>query len=504
MQGPGHRIVAGAAAVALLAGCSGSPPRSDAGTTGPGDRAPTVTGAVRGLDDRQRTHLVEEGVTTWDVTYAEDTVVVDGDRLEALVDSDDDAGTYTFDTAAAADAGIELSNGAVLVIAGRALRRVTATQQTDGQTTVQSEPASLADAIEEGTVAWDVPVQFDFDQFVTAVEGADPQALPPGDGEVTAARAGGIRLAGISMRTPDGRVLPVQSGRDVAEGIYDSIDVDPEEGSVAWTYSADGNTFRFRLTAHGDSVDLLVVVSREGGGGASMAFRGEGTIASLRSAASSRYAEGELVEADVDMQQLGGDLDLSLAVAGAGTSPVELDVPVPMLTYTWLVGPVPVTVDVTAEIIGNVRAEANASAQATASFSYRGDAGFTYQGADVGVSGSTDIGEMDPQPADSAAGMGINVDAQFGVGFPKVALSVFGQGVIPHLRWGSVIGSSLQWGGPAAGFPASSLCKKAYVRMEVTGGYDITVLGRNLASEKFPPLYEDENRTQGESCPEDA
>lgn len=502
MQGPGHRIVAWAVAITLLAGCSGSPaPAGEGGANGSGDGA--VANAARGLDDRQRSHLVEEGETTWDVTYAEDTVVVDGEGLDALVDGDDEAGTYTFDTAAAKDAGIALSDGTVLVIAGRALRRVTATQQADGRTTVQSEPASLADAIEEGTVAWDVPVQFDFDQFVTAVEGDGPRALAPDHGEVTAARAGTVQLAGISMRTPEGRIVPVQSGQDVVEGIYDSIDVDPAEGSVAWTYSAQGNTFRFRLTAQGDSVDVLVVVSREGGGGSSMAFRGEGTVASLRSAASSRYAGGELVEADVDMRELGGDLDLSLAVAGAGTSPVELDVPVPMLTYTWLVGPVPVTVDMTAEIIGTVKAEANASAQAKASFSYRGDAGFAYEGTDVSVSGNTDIDEMDPEPADSAAGMGIDVDAQFGIGFPKVALSLFGQGVVPHLRWGSVIGSSLQWGGPAAGFPASSLCKEAYVRMEVSGGYDITVLGRDLASEEFPPFYEDERRTTSDSCPEE-
>ena len=497
------RAIIGLMAVALVAtGCSDDAPDGGDGGDAPAataaaDSAGAVEGAEVGLTEQQRTHLVDGGSTTWDVEYADDTVVLAGDALDALVEADDDAGTYAFESV-----DVDLAEGQVLVLAGRALRRVTSVATDGDTTTVQTEPATLADAIHEGTVAWDVPLEFSFEQFATAVEAPDAQALGAA-GEVRAATAGQVRLARIGMRMPDGRVLPVQSGEEIGEAIHDSIEVDRENGSVAWTYEADGNTFQFRLTSKGDAVDILVVVSRGGAADATMAFRGEGTIASMRSVASTSYVDGELASSDIDVQELGGSLDLSLAVAGAGTAPVQLEVPVPMLTYTWLVGPVPVTVDLTAQIIGNVRAEANASAQATASFEYRGDVGITYEGTEVTTSGATDVDQMDPEPADSAAAMGLNVDAQFGVAFPKVSLSLFGQGIVPHLHWGAVIGSSLEWGGPAAGFPASSVCKQAYVRMEVTGGYDITVLGRELASETFDPLYEDERRTQGDSCPEE-
>src|SRR5690606_11511341 len=118
---------------------------------------------------------------------------------------------------------------------------------------------------------------------------------------------------------------------------------------------------------------------------------------------------------------------------------------------------------------------------------------FKFEGASVSASGATDIGEMDPEPADSAAPMGIDVDAQFGVAFPSVSMSILGQGLIPRIHAGAAIGSRLVWGDPAAGFAASSICKSGYVRMEVVGGVDLVVLGHTLA-EKEHVIYEDEKR----------
>ncbi len=502
----------------LLAGCSGSgsgssdtaspaddrPDPAEAGSGAPSGGDGDHDAVVEGLTGSERSHLVE-GDTTWDVTYRDDATVVTGDALGAVVEADRSTGTFTFDGGAAGAAGLELAEGRVLLVAGQALGRITAVDDGGDRITVETEPASLADVIDDGTVAWDVPIRFDFAQFLTEPqEGGGSDG--PGQNVVAGASmprsTGQPQLSGISMALPDGRIVPVQSGADIGEGILDSIEVKPEDGAVEWTYGSHGNKYQFRLTAKGDAVDILVVVSRGGEGSPTMAFRGEGTIGSLRSVSSSSYEGGELAKSNVELQELASDLDLSLSVAGAGTSPVDFEIPVPMLTFTWLVGPVPVTLDLTAEIIGNVTAEANASATAKSSFTYRGSAGFAFGGASVSASGATDIDEMDPEPADSAAPMGLNVDAQFGLAFPSVSLSIFGQGLIPNLRTGAVIGSNLQWGGPAAGFPASSLCKSAYVRMEVSGGYDLVILGHTLAEEKFT-LYEDENRSESDNCPED-
>lgn len=460
-------------------------------------------GAVAGLTQGARDHLLENGETTWDVTYSSDTTVVSGKAIDTLKKSDDVAGTYVFDAKAAKAAGLDLGKGRVLLLAGQALRRITASNTSGGDITLKTEQASLADAIEEGEVAWDVPISFDFRQFETSTKadrsGATPKprssSLRPGD-------PGSARpqLTQISMAMPGGRVVPVQSGPEIAEAILDSIEIKPEDGSVAWTYESHGNKYQFRLTAHGESVDILVVVSREVGGDAKMAFRGEGSIGSLRSTSANNYVGGELTGGEVVMQNLNVDLKLSATAAGAGVSPVDLKIPVPMLTYTWLVGPVPVTVDLTAQIVGNVKAQANASVRAESSISYKGSAGFAYRGTSVSTSGATDVDTLDPEPADSAAPMGLDVDAQFGVAFPSISLSIFGQGLVPSLHTGAVIGSNLRWGGPAAGFPASSLCKSGYVRIEVVAGYDLKILGRTLASDK-KTLYENRKDGRSDGCP---
>ncbi len=513
-------------AALLLAGCGGSPGPTDEGTAGAvsseqaggggtsdgtggssgASSASGGAGAAAMLTDTQRGHLVTDGKTTWDVTYANDTTVVDGDALDALTSADPSSGTYTFDTGAADAVGIDLSEGRVLLIAGTALRRITGTSSADGTTTVTTEQASLADAIQDGEVAWDVPIRFDYDQFLTATSGGSGSgsaaAVPgfgPGPGpDVQSAASGRVHLARVAMTMPDGRIIPVDDSEPSLQ-----INRKPDSGQVEWIYdSPDGNKYQFRLTAHGDTVDILTVVSRGGSNDTKMAFRGEGTIGSLRAVASNEYGDGELASSDVNVNQLASNFHLSLAVAGAGVTPVNFDVPVPMLTYTWLVGPIPVTLDLTAEVIGKVDAKANASATAESSFTYRGDAGFSYEGTDVSMSGNTAIDEMDPKPADSAASMGLDVNAEFGLAFPVVSISILEQGIIPHLKVGAVIGSNLRWGGPAAGFPASSLCKSAYVREVVKGGYDLKFLGLSL-DEVDKKLFEDEQKTQSEHCPDE-
>lgn len=452
-----------------------------------------------GLSDDEREYLVDTAETTWDVTYKEGTQVVSGAGLDALISADLGSGDYVFDRQKAENSGIELSQGEVLLLAGHSLVQITGVTESGGQANVTTEPASLDDVIQDGTVAWDVPLEFDFDQFFTSIE-------PDGSGDTLSmapvALNGQPQLTAIGMAMSDGSVVPVDDAADVAEAIYDSISVDPDNKSVEWEFSSNGNRYQFRLTSHGDSIDILVVVSRYQGSRASLAYRAEGTVGSVRSVASANYANGQLEDSDVNLDNIAADLDLSIAAAGAGEGSLKTEIPVPFLKFTWLVGPVPVTLEMKANIVGSIQAQADASATAKASFSYRGGAGVSFNGASLSAAGDTISAGIDPEPADSASSMGINVDAQYGVAFPEVSLSMFGQGLVPYIRPGFVLGSSLTWGDPAAGFPASSICKKAYVRTEVAIGYDLKVLGRSLSSGE-ENLYEDRKDTQGDSCPPD-
>lgn len=462
--------------------------------------------ATAGLSQKQRAHLLDDAETTWDVTLSDDTTLVADDGLAALQSTEGDD-TFVFDADKARSAGLDLTEGRVLLVAGRALGRITGSTSGGGTVTVTTEPASLADAIAEGTVGWDVPLTYDFEQFVTEpVSGGRAARGSSGSVKPSSADADHAtpRLQAISMAMPDGRRVPVVSadedpGSELGVELGDiDIKVKPDDGAVEWTVKADDNKYQFRITAKGETADFLVVVSR-GGDDPTMAYRGEGTVGALRSSSSSSFSGGEVAGSRVGLDNLDAKVKLSASVAGAGVSPLDLKVPVPMLTFIWMVGPIPVTVDVKANIIGTVEATSKASATAKAAFSYRGDAGFSFDGGTISGSGSTEIDSLDPEPADSAAPMGIDVDAQFGVAFPEVSLSLFDQGFVPSIHFGAAIGSNLTWGAPRAGFPASSICKSGYVRAEVVGKYDFKILGQSLASGEHE-FWKDRRDAQSDGC----
>lgn len=493
-----------------IAACStGVGDEADGGTKRSGTQVTAGAEGARGgdheveLTDEQAAHLVDDAETTWDVELSDDTTVVSGDAL-AAVESGDADGEFTFDADLADKAGLDLSKGRVLLVAGDSLGRITDRSASGGSVKVTTEPASLADAIEDGTVGWDVPLTYDFDQFVTDEAGSSGGATVEPSG--FAPDASVPRLTEIAMAMPDGRRVPVVSADEDGDGDAPAglegpkITAKPDEGVVEWEMSLHGTKYQFRITAKGETAEFLVVVSR-GGDDPTMAYRGEATVGALRSASSSTFSGGEVAGSTVGVDGLDAKLKLSASVAGAGVTPIKLEVPVPMLKYIWMVGPIPVTVEIKANIIGSVEATAQASATAEASFSYRGDTGFSFDGSDITASGNTEIDEMDPEPADSAAPMGVNVDAQFGVAFPEVSMSLFGQGLVPSIHFGAVVGSNLWWGEPKAGFAASSICKSAYVRAEVVGEYDFEVLGQTLDHGEHT-FWKDRNDTDGgtEGC----
>jgi hypothetical protein len=468
--------------VALSAGACGS---GDGGAALPDDPGSTGTGgadagsstgaagepgsgsghaAAAALPADARSHLVTDATTTFDVTYAPDTTVADGD---ALVEADDAAHRYTL----AADALDRVpAEGDVLIIAGRALGHVTSVSRDGGDVTVTLGPASLADAIDDGTVGWDVPLTFAPDALVEAA-GATPRPAPGPH----------VRLAGLSMVGTDGVTRAVPADLILAQ-----------DGAVDWTYPEGDRTYRFRLTPRGEQVDIKVQVTKGGDGDPSLVYTAEGTIGSLRSVARGEFADGELTSLSVQNRQLAGDLDLSVAAAGSGLGSIDFELPGVMLEYVVLVGPVPLTIGISTKVIGNISVPNEASATAKASFSYRGDAGFSYDGSEVDVDATMGTMQLDPEPADAAGMIGSDVDVQFGVAFPRVSVSLFDQLLVPYVHTGMILGSSLTWG---------PVCKRGYVKLVVEAGYDFKVLGATLSSDKTT-LAERERTAAGDNCPQ--
>lgn len=440
------------------------PTDSDAGEPDAGeattDSGPGIPDAAAGSwagSSLDQTHLLpaENVSTTWDVALQKDAVILGYDAADnLLIDYDAAAGRWEFAPGTAEAAS--LREGDALLVAGRGIGRITSIRDEGGRTVVTTGDASLADVIESGTMAWDA-------------------AVSPG-------------AQWLSDEVPQGLRSPRLVGTYAVDAAGMAHEVRPRIGplgQLTWNFEQDGIAFTFKVTPGDESAAVVVQAAKDG-----LTYKAEGTVGALQATGSAQYAGGKLATSTVNQNSLGGNLKLSLAAAGAGKKDFNFTVPGMMFKYLIPVGPVPLTLSVSVQVIGSVQAINEASATFTASFSYSADAGFSYDGTDVQTTGVFDLLNMDPDAADPAAMIGNVVDAQFGVGYPRVSLSFFDIGLIPYVQPGIVAGTSLHWG---------PVCKEAYVRAELKYGYDFTILGVNLA-QASDTIEGDKKTAKGDSC----
>lgn len=455
-----------------LTGDQGSGDDSDArgdsseAEPGRGDAASGASVDLTGWAATQDNVVIPKpGEVTFDATFSDDTVIVS----PAAVRQTNGSHTYSLDPAAAAD----LETGSVLLIPGVALRKVTSVNRSGDQVQVQTEFAALTDAITDGDISWDVQLG-PLSDFQT-----DPDTTPPAFSDVPASMI--PSEMGVTM--PDGTTRQVNWTRS-----------GNEEFPLHWKYSQDGLDYVFALGPAAEDLTLYIQVTRDVGGRTAMAYTAEGTVRAPRTSGNVSIRGSSLKAADINQQGMTGTLDLSVAVAGGGGKiPFDFELPGIWFKYIVPVGPIPLTVGINARVIGDVEVPAEASAQANAHFTFGGDAGFQFSGTSVQAKvNMPDLGIV-PEPADSAAMFGNYVNAEFGVAFPSISISLFDQGVIPTVFPHMTIGSRLQWG---------PLCKSGYMRLGVKGGYDFKVLGVNLMSSDPVDLVEPyERRGRGDGCP---
>lgn len=447
-------------------------PDPDAGSgSGSGATAPRPVGDVDLLEwaaGHDNVVTPAPGEVTFDATFSDDTVVVSPDAVRSA------GGEHTY--AIDADAAADLAPGSVLLIPGVALRRVTSVDRAGDQVQVATEFAALTDAITEGEIAWDVGLG-PLDEFQT-----DPDTTPhvASDEQAAAAAPTGLGPVEVGVTLADGTMRQVawtRSGDDAFP--------------LQWRYSQDGLDYVFALGPGAEHLTVYIQVTRDVGGRTAMAYTAQGRIDIPRTSGNVSIRGGSLRGADIDQQGLSGTFELTAVVAGGGGKiPFEFELPGIWFKYVVPVGPIPVTIGITAKLVGDVEVPVEASAQASSSFSFGGDVGFRYEGTSVQPRvNMPDLGIV-PEPADSAATFGNYVNAEFGVAFPEMSISLFDQGVVPRVFPAMYVGSRLQWG---------PLCKSGYMRLEVRGGYDFRILGVNLHSSDAVDLIEPYVR-RGNSC----
>lgn len=468
----------GAAGAAGLAGCVGGFGGLGGGGDGPGAMSgdPTPDPDNDRIPPEWRDFTLPPGraTTQFDAELTDETTLVEGESMDAVVEADTEAHRYVIDESKLDG---DLSEGSVLLVSGVALRRITSISRDGDRSTVETAFAPVTDAVENGTVGWDATVGFDA-AFSPDAEGKESRIVPAAGSNGAAGSV--AQFAGVGMVDGEGDVDPIPDR-----------ELQVSEGKLKWTYTDDDREYTFQLTVKSeDEVEVKVQVKHPVSGDADLAYTAKGTVGSMRSVAQAEIEDGELSTMEFDQNDVAADVEVSIAAAGSGKGSIDWEFPGLMFRYVVFAGPIPITIGVTTKLIGAITVPAKASATASSKYTYRGDAGFSYAGSDVDVDANVGTHQFDPEPADSASVPGADVDAQFGVAFPRIEVSVFDTLLVPYIHTGFTIGSRLTWG---------PLCKQGYVKMVVQAGYDLETFGVTLASDQTT-LYEDQNVAKGDSC----
>lgn len=376
-----------------------------------------------------------------DVEWGDDVTLVDQPQMDLLKEIDLENHTYTFDAQGVADSGLDLSVGNILVIYNTSLRRITSVQQEGADLVVETEYAALTEAVKNGTLDWDVGIEFDPSRIVEA------------------------SISGQSIQ-PN------------------------EDGTIEFKYTDGPFVYHLKMVMQKESAAIDFTVTKGVTGSASAKLTAQGTIQRFRSNDTIIIRNHQLQEYDHALDNMTGDLTLGLVMAASGNDAVNLQLPVVLLKYPVVVGMVPVVLNVKVQFVVNASVPAAGSSQVKANFIYDSDLGFRYNGTEVvsgGRLGAVTFGEEIAQTGAPGA-----IAANFGMGYPRVELGIFGETIVPWAQTAFLIGGTYTF------FPA---CQTAEALFLGAAGINLKFFGisADLGSKTF--FEEKKELLRAGNCP---
>jgi hypothetical protein len=380
---------------------------------------------------------------TFDVAWTPETTVVSEAQLTLLKNTDAENHRYTFDAAGVAGSGLDLSPGRVLVLHGAAVRRISAVQEVGGELIVDTEYAPLTDAVQNGTLGWDYTLDF------------SPEKLQS------------VSVAGYTFRPT-------------------------AEDTIAFNFKDGAFTYDLQVKLNGDRSDYTFSVTKGTGAGTSARFVAEGRLEAFKSQDTIEIENRTLKRFGHEQKGIRGETTLSLVVAGSGQDFVDLKLPFAVLKYPFLVGPIPVVLNVKIQFVVNAYVPFDGSSQVKTRFSYDSDMGFDYNGAEVKTTGQIGPYNLTKEVAQTGASSAIGVN--FGVGYPRVELGIAGETVVPWAQTAFLIEGSYSF------MPPCQLARAAFIG---AGGIDLKFFG--LETSVPAKTFFDQRRTllRAGDCPPD-
>ena len=354
----------------------------------------------------------------FDVTWTEETTYFDEDALDDLERVDSEDHRYYFNSSNTAAAN--LNEGDIIVIHGLALRKVSSIEEVSNQIVVETEYAQMNEAIADGEVEWDYGVNFDSDLM--------PELLY------------------------NGQRYPFKKSKG------DSLSLSMNIGKFAYKISMKFN---------GDKADVTQEIERSVGGVTKVRFICQGVIESFRTSNKITYKNSEVQTFDNNNKGLKGELKLSLDAAGSGSDKINFEFPATLLTFPFTVGPIPVMVSLKVQFVAAAVVPPEGSSRIAATFTYDSSTGLNYSlGGGIKAGGSEGKHKIKKEIAQTGAASAIGIN--FGLGFPRLEIALFGETIVPWVQTAFLIGGDFTF------LPACQTAKAAYIGAV---GYKLGFLG---------------------------
>jgi hypothetical protein len=402
-------LVAAACAVCFFLFACGGHSGGGSASTGPTDAGTGTPAPDAGTFANAGTATIE---------WAPQTTYVDEAHLGALVAADESAQTYTFDTAQASAANLDLSAGRVLVIHRKALRKITSVQTSGSTTIVSTDDAALTDAMQNAEIDLAEPITFTDEHMA-------PQAL-------------------------------------VHDGPQSALAPAAATGSkFKYSFKLSNYDAEMDLTTKGDKSDVELTISK-----GPVKFTASGELEGSISRHHVSIKGGKLTGYSSKNDGLKGSFKLNITAAGGGSDNLNLKPSITFLEIPDFIGPIPVVIKMSIQVVVKLVMPVDASSQVEASFTFDSSSGVTYDGTnftfDVGPAKVDTAKGITQTGASSAAGI------NYGFNFPIYELSIFGGVAGVSVKPGFLIGGSFT--------PFFPPCQTADADFLVSAGGSLSVL----------------------------
>ena len=368
------------------------------------------------------------------ITWKESTVVFEGADTNDVKNYDEDFSTIVFEGSSSKASGLAV--GDIIFIWGKTLRKVSSVDDSGGDIVVVTEKATLDEAVEEAKISWDKGIEFNSENVPSIIQGGKESPIP--------------QIADDKFKA------------EFKVGEFD--------GSVEFEVMKE-------------KANVTCELKKDLGNNIAASYKFEGNIERFRSKADMEMKNSKLQNFEYDHKGFRGDLTLTLtATATAEDLLGGFELPVVIYKVPFIVGGIPMSLNFKIVFVINTKLIGfDASSWVSAKFKYDSNLGLTYDGVDAGVSGGPVSYSMDKDKAQTG-GSAPAVTANFGVGFPRVEVSMLNDVIVPYIQTGFLINGFYRTG--------TKPCQEAKALFQGLVGFNFELFGLKLSGSKV--IWENE------------